>query len=153
MDVEIGSSLSRVSAGEQTQRALTFLQEIADDLEAGRMFSALQRIDKARFDADMYVALGALRVFSNKIGDMIAGRIEDARQGRIVRPIVLAGNYKQYLDWCRKAGISPQREAIYATDITRLYGHTGNPIVRVGTYEDNALAHDPRIAGKDVWER
>jgi hypothetical protein len=50
------------------------------------------------------------------------------------RTAVIAGNYQQFIYWCREQGISPHsRQVIYASP-ERLRGYSNLAIERVGTW-------------------
>jgi hypothetical protein len=49
--------------------------------------------------------------------------------------LVVAGDYRQFVYWCRQNEINPRgREAVYVSELRQLMGRRGNPYVTVGTY-------------------
>jgi hypothetical protein len=49
--------------------------------------------------------------------------------------LVVAGDYRQFVHWCRQNDINPRgREARYVADWNSIRGRRGNPYVTVGTY-------------------
>jgi hypothetical protein len=50
--------------------------------------------------------------------------------------VVVAGNWRQFSDWCREAGVSPHsRSVVYAT-ATSLRGRRNVDVIRTGTWEE-----------------
>jgi hypothetical protein len=53
------------------------------------------------------------------------------------KPIcVLAGNWRQFINWCHETGLHPQREAHYCSGVESIIGWEFEEFTKVGTWWD-----------------
>lgn len=57
-----------------------------------------------------------------------------------LKGVVLAGNYKEFVDFCAYNGFDPTTELRYIVSDQQLYGCRGLPIYRTGTWEKTRMA-------------
>jgi hypothetical protein len=59
------------------------------------------------------------------------------------RTAVLAGTYRQFLDWCREHKVSPDSDLVFdVTSPSSLRGRSNVELVRIGTWYER----------RDLWE-
>jgi len=72
------------------------------------------------------------------------------------RTIILAGNYKQFMDYCQKENIHPRDEAIYAAMPQSLIGVEADKIIEVGTCHERddyyILKREAKVRVKPRYE-
>lgn len=56
--------------------------------------------------------------------------------------LILAGNYRQFLQYCEFQRLRPDKDARYISDYTKIVGIHGGELTKIGTYY---LRHDCEI--------
>ena len=57
--------------------------------------------------------------------------------------LILAGNYRQFLDWCKEEGVDPRTRSIrYIHDVHSILGMRDYEVIRYGTYYERKDFND-----------
>lgn len=88
--------------------------------------------DAMQKELDLYIKqFGRVEnIYMNDEAIMLTGGVPDKK------PVILAGNYSQFMGWCRQTGIRPE-ECIYYDNPMKIVGLRNFVLIKIGTCYEN----------------